>query len=59
VKLTVYNIRGQQIATLVSENRVAGIHKVQWDASNLPSGLYIYQLEAGSTVLNQKMMLLK
>jgi len=44
---------------LVSENRVAGIHKVQWDASNLPSGLYIYQLEAGSTVLNKKMMLLK
>ena len=50
---------GQEIATLVSKNRVAGIHKVQWDASNLPSGLYIYRLETGSTVLNKKMMLLK
>jgi hypothetical protein len=59
VKLTVYNVRGQEIVTLVSENRVAGIHKVQWDASNLPSGLYIYQLTTGSTVLNKKMMLLK
>ena len=59
VKLTVYNVMGQEIVTLISENRVAGIHKVQWDASNLPSGLYIYQLTAGATVLNKKMTLLK
>ena len=59
VKLTVYNINGQEIATLVNDVRVAGIHKVQWDASNLPSGMYLYRLEAGSTVLNKKMMLLK
>ncbi|MCI0496622.1 T9SS type A sorting domain-containing protein [candidate division KSB1 bacterium] len=59
VKLTVYNINGQEIATLVNDVRVAGTHKVQWDASNLPSGMYLYRLEAGSTVLNHKMMLLK
>ncbi len=59
VKLTVYNINGQEIATLVNDVRVAGTHKVQWDASNLPSGMYLYRLETGSTVLNKKMMLLK
>jgi len=50
---------GQEVATLVNDIRVAGVHHVQWDASNLPSGMYLYRLEAGSTVLNHKMMLLK
>ena len=59
VKLTVFNLMGQEVATLVNSVRVAGVHQVQWDASNLPSGMYLYRLEAGSTVLNQKMMLLK
>ena len=59
VKLTVFNLMGQEVATLVNSMRVAGVHQVQWDASNLPSGMYIYRLEAGSTMLNKKMMLLK
>ncbi|MCI0496003.1 T9SS type A sorting domain-containing protein, partial [candidate division KSB1 bacterium] len=59
VKLTVYNLMGQAVATLISENRVAGIHKVQWDASSLPSGMYVYRLEAGSMILNRKLTILK
>ena len=59
VKLTIYNIMGQEVATLVNGLHVAGIHKVQWDASSLPSGMYIYRFEAGSTVSNKRMMLLK
>ena len=59
VKLSVYNIRGQEVATLVNSKLTAGLHQIQWNASNLPSGLYVYRLQAGSIVLNKKLMLLK
>ncbi len=42
VELTVYNLIGQKVATLVNDNLSAGIHKAQWNASKLPSGIYIY-----------------
>ena len=59
VKLTVYNILGQQIEVLVNGFRNAGTYELIWDASNLPSGVYIYRLETGSNVISKKMMLLK
>jgi len=59
VRLTVYNILGQRIALLVNEPKSAGVHQVQFDASNLASGQYIYRLEAGDRVMNQKMTLIK
>ena len=59
VKLSVYNILGQQIEVLVNGFRNAGTYELIWDASNLPSGVYIYRLETGSNVISKKMMLLK
>ncbi|MBN2012767.1 T9SS type A sorting domain-containing protein, partial [candidate division KSB1 bacterium] len=59
VTLSVYNLMGQKVATLVNEFRVAGYHTAQLDGSNLASGVYIYRLEAGNTVMNKKLMLLK
>ncbi|MFZ5515864.1 MAG: T9SS type A sorting domain-containing protein [Candidatus Zhuqueibacterota bacterium] len=59
VKLSVYNLLGQNVGTLLSGDLNAGVHRIQWDASSLPSGMYIYRLEAGSTVLNKKLTLLK
>ena len=59
VKLTVYNILGQQVEVLVNGFRNAGTYELTWDASNLPSGVYIYRLETGSNVISKKMMLLK
>jgi hypothetical protein len=59
VSLKVFNILGQEVATLINKQMQAGSYKVDFDASNLSSGLYIYKLEAGSNSVSKKMMLLK
>jgi len=59
VQLTVYNILGEKIATLVNATKAAGVHSVQFNAGNISSGLYIYQLKAGNVTLSRKMLLLK
>ena len=59
VSLRVYNLLGQEIATLVDAFRNAGTHRVSFEASNLPSGMYIYRLESGSHSATRKMMLSK
>ena len=46
VKLTVFDILGQEVATLVNEYKSVGSHKVQWRANTMPSGVYYYRLEA-------------
>ena len=48
VKLSVYNMLGEVITELVNEVQETGYYEVQWDASNLSSGMYIYTLEAQS-----------
>ena len=59
VKLTVYDVLGNEIATLVNEQKPAGIYEVTWYAENLPSGVYFYQLKAGNYMDTKKMVLLK
>jgi hypothetical protein len=60
VKLTVYNLLGQEVATLISGKVMnAGTHTVAFNASSLSSGVYIYRLEAGSFVSNKRMTLIK
>jgi hypothetical protein len=59
VTLKVYNILGQEVATLVNSEKAAGEYKVSFNASNLPSGIYLYQLRAGNFVETKKMMLMK
>jgi len=59
VRLEVYNITGQRVATVVSGNQNAGWHSVSFDASRLSSGMYIYRLQAGSFVQIRKMVLVK
>ena len=57
--LTVYNILGQKVATILNEEMSVGIHKVTFDATSMSSGVYFYKLEAGKRVSVKKMMLLK
>ena len=59
VTLTVYDILGRRVATLVSESQMSGQYTVNFDATRLASGTYIYRLEAGSFTSVKKMMLIK
>lgn len=60
VTLKVYNVLGKEVATVVNnKNEAAGKHTVSFNGSNLSSGMYIYTLTSGNTVLSKKMMLLK
>jgi len=59
VTLKVFNVIGQEVATLVNERQERGIYSVKFDASRLASGLYLYRVTAGDFVQVKKMMLLK
>ena len=59
VNLKVYNMLGQTVQVLVNELRNAGNHTINFDASSLSSGVYIYQLEFDGKVLSNKMVLMK
>ncbi len=59
VVLKVFNILGDEVATLVNENKAAGNYNVSFNASNLSSGVYFYQIKAGSFVDTKKLVLLK
>ncbi len=59
VKLILYNILGQEIKTLINEFKESGVHSINFNASDLNSGLYIYKLESGSFTQTRKMTLLK
>ncbi len=59
VTLKVYDMLGNEVATLVNATQQAGSHQVNFDASNLASGLYLYTIKAGNFTSTKKMMLLK
>ena len=59
VKIMLYNILGNEIETLVDEDKSADTYEVTWHAKNLPSGVYIYRLQAGDYSETKKMLLLK
>jgi hypothetical protein len=59
VFLAVYNTLGQKIKTLVQESQEAGYHEVQFDGSNLASGVFFYRLQAGTYVQTRKLLLLR
>ena len=59
VSVKVYNVMGQVVSTLVDGNMDAGYHTLTWNADNMPSGMYLVRVQAGSNVETQKLMLLK
>ncbi len=59
VQLKVFDILGNEVATLVNEYKTAGNHIVNFDASNLSSGIYFYQLRSGNYLETKKLTLLK
>jgi len=59
VSLKVYDALGKEVKTLINESRSAGNYKVEFDGSDLPSGIYFYKLEAGDFTETKRMTLLK
>jgi len=59
VTLKVFDVLGNEIKTLVNEEKPVGYYEIKFDASSLASGIYIYQLHAGSFIETKKMILLR
>jgi flagellar hook assembly protein FlgD len=64
VKLEIFNIMGQKVATLVDQHQDAGSYTVRWnsrgsDGNRVSSGIYLYRLSAGDFVETKKMILMK
>jgi flagellar hook assembly protein FlgD len=64
VRLEVYNVLGQRVATLVNEHQTAGSKVVEWNGkdtvgSDVASGVYFYKIQAGSFIEMRKMILLR
>ncbi|MFA6618437.1 MAG: T9SS type A sorting domain-containing protein [Candidatus Neomarinimicrobiota bacterium] len=59
VDLSVFDINGRKVETLVSGLQFSGYYKINWDASNYSSGLYVYRLQVGNNVMTKKMLLMK
>ena len=59
VQLKVFDILGKEVATLINEEKAAGSYEVEFNASNLSSGVYIYSLKVNGVTISRQMMLLK
>jgi hypothetical protein len=59
VTIKVYNVLGKEVETLLSEEKNAGNYKIEFNANNLPSGVYFYKIQAGNYLEVKKLMLLK
>lgn len=59
VSLTVFDLLGREITTLLEKEMEAGSYSISFDASNLVSGVYVYQLKSGNFIASKKMMLVK
>ena len=59
VSLKVYDLFGKEISTLINEKKTIGKHEIEFDASKINPGIYLYKLHAGSFVITKKMILIK
>ena len=59
VKLIIYDVIGREVSVLINKEMTPGIYEVNWDASNLPSGIYIYKLITGGFTAIRKAVLIK
>ena len=59
VTISIYNLQGREVASLVNGNMEAGYHSVVWDANSYASGVYFVKMMAGEYISTQKLMLVK
>ncbi|MCY4159123.1 MAG: T9SS type A sorting domain-containing protein, partial [Bacteroidetes bacterium] len=58
IRVTVFDVLGRKVATLTDQPYARGTHQIQWDASALSSGQYIYRMEADGKIVGAKSMAL-
>ncbi|MBU0510057.1 T9SS type A sorting domain-containing protein [bacterium] len=58
-RLTVYDVLGREVRVLANDNFAPGEHRLRFDGSDLPSGIYFARLQSGEFVATQKLLLLK
>ncbi|MBN2281130.1 MAG: T9SS type A sorting domain-containing protein [Candidatus Marinimicrobia bacterium] len=59
VNISVYNMLGQKVTTLVNKQQIAGAHSIQWNAADVATGVYFYKIQAGDFTQTRKMLLMK
>ena len=59
IKIAIYNVIGQRVATLIDGMQPAGTHMLSWDASMMPSGTYFVRMEAQTNIVTRKLLLVK
>ena len=59
VSLSIYNLQGREVSTLINGNMDAGYHSVVWNAGSVSSGMYFVKIHAGTFIKTQKLMLVK
>lgn len=59
VTLKIYDVLGNEVATLVNEQKPSGVHEIEFNAAELTSGIYFYQLKSGAFTQSKKMLLIK
>jgi flagellar hook assembly protein FlgD len=59
VSIKVYDLLGREVSTIISEEMPAGSYSQQWNATNMPSGVYFYRLHAGQFAETKKLVLLR
>jgi hypothetical protein len=59
VTIKVFDVLGNELETLMNEEKPAGTYEITWYAENLPSGVYFYRIQAGNYVETKKMVLMK
>lgn len=59
IKLSIYDIKGKLVKTLVNEKKGAGSYSIEWNAENISSGIYFYQIKAGEFISVRKCLVVK
>ena len=59
MSLKVYDIVGREVAVLLDEKKSPGEYEIEWDSSNLPSGVYLYRLTSGGSVISRKLLIIR
>lgn len=59
VSLKIYDLLGEEVTTLINEEKSAGTHEIEFDGSSLSSGIYIYRIQAGDFISSKKFILMK